>query len=324
MMIVHHHRPDNGHGWRLDLKQCYDPGHLVPGRRPLVIVPGYGMNAFIFGFHPSGTPMERYLVEAGFEVWSVNMRGQGNAEHLDGPRRYGFVELALVDLPCIFDTVQAHTRTDQPRLDVVGCSLGATLTYIYLAHHRGYHPVGAFAAIGGPLRWDKIHPAVRVLFTSARLAGAVPIRGTRKMARMVLPIARRVPALLSIYMNTRHVDVNSPDQLVRTVEDPDRRLNKQMARWIQRGDLVVNDLNISDAMASLDVPLMCIYGNADGIVPPAAARSILSLAQHLPVEVLEVGDRAMPFSHADLFISHHAQKQVFQPLSRWMASQAPA
>ncbi len=322
MMIVRHHRPDNGQGWRLDLKQCHNPNTLVPGRRPLVIIPGYGMNAFIFGFHPTGIAMERYLVNQGFEVWSVNMRGQGASEHLHGPKKYGFKELALVDLPCIFKTVLEHTNTGQDRLDPIGCSLGAALTYIYLSHHLQDHPIGTMAAVGGPLRWQKVHPLVKVAFTSPRLAGAIPVRGTRKMARMVLPVAKRMPALLSIYMNARQIDLGQPDRLVQTVEDPDQRLNRQMAHWIKGGDLIVSGINVTEALRALRLPLFCVYANADGVVPPATASSITQVMPRSHVEVLEGGDKTTPCAHADLFISRQAQERVFEPLSRWFARHA--
>lgn len=318
MMIVRHHHPHNGHGWRLDLKQCYDPATLTPGRPPLVIVPGYGMNAFIFGFHPTGKAMERYFVDAGFEVWSVNLRGQGTSKHLSGPLRYGFRELALIDLPCVFDVVLDQTRTGADHLTPVGCSLGATINYIYLAHNRDSHRAGAMISIGGPLRWEQVHPAVRLLFTSPSLAGAIPIKGTRRMASLALPVARRVPALMSLYMNARHIDLSQADKLVQTVEDPNRYLNRQIAHWIKGGDLVVDGLNVSHALRDLPLDVMVILANADGVVPPAAARSVVDVLGNGRVEVLEVGDKDTPFAHADLFVSRLSQDQVFQPLVDWL------
>ena len=41
-------------GWRLHLTRTLSPSCLEPSRRPVIVVPGYGMNGFIFGFHPAG------------------------------------------------------------------------------------------------------------------------------------------------------------------------------------------------------------------------------------------------------------------------------
>ncbi len=323
-MITRHHQPSNGQGWRLALKQCFDPDTLVKGRRPLVIVPGYGMNTFILGFHPTGLSMEAFLVQAGFEVWSINLRGQGDSTREGGESRYGFRELALVDLPCALEVVLRECRTGAVAADLIGCSLGASIVYAYLAHHLSDHKAGSVVSMGGPLRWDKVHPAVRLIFTSPRLAGVVPIRGTRRLARLAIPLAVRVPPLLSIYMNVDQIDLSQADQLVRTVEDPNRRLNRQIGRWIHARDLVVGGVNVTDALGGLKgVPILCVLANGDGIVPPEAA---LSVARALPagedgrqrVDILKVGTDKDWFAHADLFISRLAQEQVFAPLADWL------
>ena len=300
------HEVDNGEGWRLSLKVRSDPATLVPGRPPLLIVPGYGMNNFIFGYHPSGLSMEAFFVKEGFEVWSVNLRGQGDSRCVGGSRRYGFKELALVDLPRVLEFIGSETRTGSSVVDGIGCSLGASFLYIYLAHHPEDHRLRAMVSMGGPLRWENVHPAVRALFSSSRLVGAVPVRGTRKLARMVIPIAKKLPALASIYMNTNLIDLSEADQLVRTVDDPNRHLNREIARWIKTKDLIVDGVNVTHGMRRQRLPTLCVVANGDGIVPPAAALSVVLAMGKDRVDVLEVGDRENWFAHADLFISRLA------------------
>lgn len=317
-MIVRQHRPDNGQGWQLDLRQCYDPKRLDRQRRPLVIFPGYGMNSFIFRFHPTGISMEQFLADEGFEVWSVNLRGQGEARAHRESKRYGLRELALVDLPCARDAVLAETHTKAESFDALGCSLGAAITYAYLAHHPEDHRVGAMVSMGGPLRWERVHPLIKLAFTSSRLAGAVPIAGTRQMARVALPLARAVPGMLSIYMNAHLSDLSQVDKLVQTVDDPNPALNRELAQWIKQRDLVVDGLNVSHALPRAQFPLLCIAANGDGIVPPEvvfSARGVLGAGR---VDVLEVGDERHRFAHADLFISRLSHSMVFLPMARWL------
>src|SRR5690606_30555251 len=109
------------------------PRHFEPSTKPLLIVPGYGMNSFIFSFHPRGTSMERCLAEGGFEVWAVDLRGQGHSR----PRhaRHGLTSLrnyAAVDLPAAVERVVASTKTTADRLVLIGCSLGGTIAYGHL------------------------------------------------------------------------------------------------------------------------------------------------------------------------------------------------
>ncbi|MCP4604343.1 MAG: alpha/beta hydrolase, partial [Proteobacteria bacterium] len=93
------HFVNNNDGWIMAIKQVYDPDTLVKGRRPVAIIPGWGMNAFIFGYHPSGMSMEEFIVSQGFEVWSVNLRGQGESIREGGSTAYRMADISLKDLP---------------------------------------------------------------------------------------------------------------------------------------------------------------------------------------------------------------------------------
>ena len=315
---------DNGEGWQLELQRFHVEGALDPTRRPLLMIPGYAMNTFILGFHPTDRSMVEHLAMDGFEVWTANLRGQGGSER--GPRagrRYGMGELALVDLPRVLEAVRADTRAAGPTVDLVGCSLGASLVYAYLAHHPDDHGVGAMIAIGGPLRWVEVHPAMAMAFKSPRLAGLLPIVGTRAMARCALPIVKHVPPLLSIYMNARRVDLSRPDLLVNTVDDPVPYINRQVARWVRDRDLVVRGLNITEGMRRVDLPVLVVLANRDGIVPAATARSVADLMPAHRVQVLEVGEGERWYAHADLFIGVDARRQVFEPMSAWLLAQQP-
>lgn len=309
------HFEDNTEGWLLEIRQFWDPERLEPSRNPIVMIPGYGMNTFILNYHPRGTSMVAYLVARGFEVWTANLRGQGGSRRVGGDRSFGFAELSLVDVPRVIDFVRANTRTKTPKVDAVGCSLGATFLYAYLAHHPA-DVIQNLVAVGGPLRWDEVHPLVKVAFHSPALVGAIPMFGTRELARRVLPIAKRVPKLLSVYMNSELVDLSAAEMLVQTVDDPVPRLNKQIAHWINAKDLVVRGVNVTEALRGRELRTLAILANADGVVPEGTARSIEGVLS--PVEVLRVGDPKNWFAHADLFISDQAQARVFEPLARWL------
>ena len=315
-MNVREHRPRTGDGWEIDVRQYWDDHRLDPGREPVVLVPGYGMNAFVLGFHPGGLSLVEFLVQAGFEVWTANLRGQGKSRgHRRGAGPIGFRELALTDVPTALDTVRARTLTTATTIHALGCSLGASILYIYLAH-RADHGLASLVSIGGPLRWEDVHPLVKLVFKSPGLAGAIPIRGTRAGARLVLPVVKRMPGLLSIYMNASQVDLRAAGELVKTVENPSPRLNRQIARWVGAGDMTVAGLNITHGLRGRELPVLCVVANRDGIVPPAA---VLSVRDSIPsAEVLHVGDDAVWFAHADLFVSRTAQDAVFLPLSAWL------
>lgn len=320
MKTVRHWAP-NGAGFRLALFQTYDPSRLVPGRRPVLIVPGYGMNSFIFSFHPGGTSLEGYLAEHGFEVWRVDLRDQGDTERTTGSSNFSLADLAVTDVGVAINKVLEATRTGTDRVDIIGCSLGGALMFLHAALNPKHH-MASLVAMGSPTRWEKVNPLVKLAFRSSTLAGLLPVRGTRRVAEIALPLlARHTPWLLSVYMNPEITDVGAASELVRTVEDPNRHINRELARWIKGRDLIVQGVNLSESLARVQNPFLCVVANGDGVVPRETASYAFSRVASKSKMLLEVGTETIAMAHADLFVSREAHDRVFAPLTAWLTEQ---
>lgn len=323
MQSVHHLVP-NGAGWQLSLHQTWRPDRVVPGRRPVLIVPGYGMNSFIFSYHPNGMSLEGWLVDAGFEVWRVDLRAQGGSISTGGSRDFSLEDLALVDLEVAIRAVLDRTRTGADRADVIGASLGGTLMFV----HAALTPrplLGSLVAMGSPLRWVMIHPAIRLAFSSPTLIGLVRFRGTRTLARFGLPVmARYTPWLLSVYMNPNITDTSAAREMVQTIEDPNRHINRQIAKWIRRRDLIVDGVNVTDAVAKLRNPLLTVVAHSDGVVPSETASFVHHHSGSEDRQLVVVGDETLAMAHADLFVSREAHERVFRPIADWLAARSAA
>lgn len=306
-------------GWSLELKQCRPPKKVDKKKRPILIVPGYGMNSFIFGYHPRGISMEEYFMHHGFEVWSANLRGQGGstpaAEDGSG-MKMSLKDLALTDLATAVDHVSEKSRSETGKVDLIGCSLGGTLAFLYAALDPNPH-LGAIVAIGSPLRWEKVHPLLKMAFRSPTLVGMIPIRHVKERVRKLFPLILRSP-LLRIYLHPEMVDTRHMDRLLETVENPNRHLNREIAEWILRKDLIMDGKNLSHAFRKVKNPLLCVLANADGIVPPMTALSAHELAGSKIKDTLVVGTDRLRFAHADLFVSNHSHEMVFKPIAEWL------
>lgn len=295
-------------GWTLAMT------HVRGDGPPVLLVPGYGMNRFILGYHPGGVSLMDHLAAAGLDVFSVDLRGQGDSFGGDR-RRISLAKLALVDLPMAVRVVQERTGAD--RVHLIGCSLGGTLLYTWMAHDPGA-PVDRCVSMGGPMDWPTRGPIVRAFSAVAPLAKHVPVRGVRPLARLALPVITRVaPGLLRPYMHHDLVDLEHADQLVRTVDDPARALNAELGDWVGRGTLQVGGTQVGPALAQVDRPLMLITASGDGIAPPDACQTALD-AWGGPTEHLEVGSPERPWAHADLFIARDAHAQVFDPIAGFL------
>jgi pimeloyl-ACP methyl ester carboxylesterase len=317
-LTVHEHFIPNDDGWLLHVRQVISPEHFEPALKPALIVPGYGMNSFIFGFHPRGTSMERGLAESGLEVWSVNMRRQGQSRaSRQAPPPPSMRAFAEVDLTALVDGVLARTRSTARRADLIGCSLGGSIAYAHLAL-RSDHRVGSLVAIGSPLHWKNVPAIFRLAFFSPALVARIPIAGTQPMARAVFPLLQYAPRAVSLYMNPANVDMTAASELTRTVDDPHPMVNADIARWLRIRDLVLRGVNVSEALTDVDIPLLVVAANRDGIVPGSAALSVVERWGGGDVTVLEVGDDTDWYAHADLFIGNNAPALVFEPIARWL------
>lgn len=310
---------DNGVGWRLALHKLVNPARLRSDSRPVMLVPGFAMNTFILRHRPGGPSMAEYLAEAGREVWCVELRGQGDSERVDGRGQFSIVDLGLDDLQTVMDAIGDRTAVDGRRIDAVGCSLGATFLFIQAAWNRG-HRMGKLVNIGGPLRWTAVHPLLRLLSVAGPLWSAARVRGTRKIARYGLPLALKVPRLLHLYLHPAICDLTEPATLVQTVDDPIPAINREIAHWIRRGDLVYRTRNLTEDLEGLGLPLLTIVANADGIVPEATACSAHNIIGGDARRLVYAGSEQTPMAHADLFMSEYAEAAVFEPLLQFLES----
>lgn len=309
---------DNRAGWRLAMSRTTPKDDVAPAPRPVLIVPGYGMNSYIFGFHPRGPSMVETFAARGLETWTVDLRGQGLSIRGGGNNRYGIADLAIEDLGAAIAHVMANTKTGSKTLDVIGCSLGTALSFAHVACVPNA-PVHAIVSMAGLVTWKGAHPLVRFAFSSPRLVGLMRMRNTRRVARVALPIVSRVaPSLLSVYLNHQSTDLTQAAKMVQTVEDPHPVINREIAQWIKRGDLVVRGVNVSQRLPSLKYPFFCVVANDDGIVLPVTSRHTYDVIGSETKRLLLVGDPEQPIAHADLFLCTGAQERIFAPIADFL------
>ena len=310
---------DNRAGWRLAMTRMRPDDALPLAKRPVLIVPGYGMNSYIFGFHPRGPSMVECFATRGIETWTVDLRGQGRSIRAPGgTNRYGLADLAIEDLGAAIAHVLANTTTGSATVDVIGCSLGTALAFAHVACVPDA-PVHALVSMAGLVTWKGAHPLVRFAFGSPTLVGLMRLRNTRRIARFALPVVSKIaPSLLSVYLNKQSTDLTQGAKLVQTVEDPHPVINREIAEWIKRRDLVIRGVNVSQKLPSIDKPFFCVVANDDGIVLPVTSRHTYDAIGSKTKRLLLVGDPAQPIAHADLFLCNGAQERIFAPIADFL------
>ena len=317
-MAAEQYLVDNRAGWRLAMSRTRPTGGAPHAARPVLIVPGYGMNSYIFGFHPRGPSMVDCFSARGLETWTVDLRGQGRSIRARGNNRYGLADLAIEDLGAAIAHVLANTQTGASTVDIIGCSLGTALAFAHVASVPTA-PVHALVSMAGLVTWKGAHPLVRFAFGSPRLVGLMRLRNTRQLARFALPVVAKVaPSLLSVYLNHQSTDLSQASKMVQTVEDPHPVINREIAQWIKRGDLVIRGVNVSQKLPELKNPFFCVVANDDGIVLPVTSRHTYDVIGSETKRLLLVGDPEQPIAHADLFLCNGAQERIFAPVADFL------
>src|SRR5262249_26207979 len=154
--------------------------------------------------------------------------------------------------------ILTNTVTGETKVDLVGCSLGTALSFAHVAVVRSA-PVHALVSMAGLVTWREAHPVVRLALGSPQLAGLVRVRNTRGIARIALPVLSKIaPSLISIYINERSTDLSQAARMVQTVEDPHPVINREIAEWMRRGDLVVRGVNVSARLPEMKHPFFCV------------------------------------------------------------------
>jgi len=313
-VIVEEFVVPNKNGWNLSLRRIAPVG---PARgRPALLIPGYGMNSFIFGFHPTGPSFMEHLASCGIDTFTIDLRGMGKSERIGGNPSYGLAELCIADVGAAIQAVLDRTGADS--VDLIGCSLGAALSFGHLACVPDAK-VGSVVSLAGVVTWKKVHPIVRAAFYSKELAGRVPFKNTRKTARVLLPmLAKLTPSLLSIYLNPKSTDISRAAEMVQTVEDPVPQINREISEWIARRDLLIRDVNVSATLARMTYPFLCVVAEGDGVVPKETARAMYDDIGSSTRELCIVGGPGDPIAHADLFLCKDAQTRVYQPVADFL------
>jgi len=310
----------NREGWRLEVKRSSISEKLNKKRRPLLILPGYGMNSFIFGYHPTGLAMEDFFAHEGFEVWSANLRGQGGSKKIQGDSHITLKDFGVTDLSVVLHYILQHTHTKAQKVDVIGCSLGGTIAYVYLALVKK-NLLGSVVAMGAPLRWEKKPLILEIMSKSPTLLRYLPFRNVRRIAKMLAPLIVRFPSIIHLYLHPEFISQEHIDVMLEVVDDPNRFLNEEIAQWVNNKDLMIDGKNIIQELRRVTNPFLCLIGNSDGIVPSDTALSAYEVMGSEMKDILVVGDDHVKFAHADMFVSDYAQEMVFLPIAQWLKRQ---
>jgi pimeloyl-ACP methyl ester carboxylesterase len=328
-------------GWRLGVRH-YQPAHTDPGKLPVILCHGLGLNATFWTITDDHLPWQ--LTARGYEVFVFDIRGSGENAHLGrndrlnmhlrqtflrevGERHWTVDDLVRYDVPAILDYVKCTTGHD--RVNWIGHSLGGMLIFPYLELASDPERIATFVGMGstiiqaeapqkGMLRANR---GLRILSLFAS-----PGRLGRPLTFARLPGMDRIDRF---YYSNENVDRRTISRFYGyTLEDTGPGALRQLDPYLQYGHMLSADRRIdyADRLSEVTVPTLLVAGSSDILSDlPSTELTFAALGstdKTLAVFGRENGNVA-DYGHCDLVWSRHAPREVFPRVIDWLDAHQP-
>jgi pimeloyl-ACP methyl ester carboxylesterase len=280
---------------------------------PVLLVHGIAMNRQAFDFGVERYSIAAFLARAGFDCFTLDLRGHGRSRR--GPsRRWNLDTYLAEDLPAALDTIRRVTGEE--RVLYVGHSQGAILGLATCALHP--ERVAGIVALAGPAHFH----------AQPRLSALVSLRRTglprvlRELAWLVAPFSGFWhPSLVELAINVRNVDRAVYRRfLANALEDLQPGVLDQFAAFVREDSFRSFDgkVDYRALMPGCRQPALFVSAEKDGLAPPEVVEA--SFRDWGGPKRLVAVDR--DFGHADLIVGRGAPEVVFPVIRDFLVAQS--
>jgi pimeloyl-ACP methyl ester carboxylesterase len=303
-----------GDGWTLYLGRRRPRG--AARRPPVLLVHGIAMNRQAFDFGVERYSVAAFLAEAGFDCFTLDLRGHGRSRR--GPtRRWNLDTYLAEDLPAALDAIRASTGAE--RVLYVGHSQGAILGMALCGLRPGR--VAALVQLDGPAYFFDAMPRLRRLVRLSRLGLG---RHFRLLARMLAPFSGVWhPAEVELAINTRNVERPIYRRLlVNALENLQPGVLDQFATSIAEDSFRSADgkVDYRALFPSCHQPALFVSAEKDGVAPPPVVEAAFR-AWGGPKRYWRCGP---DFGHVDILVGRSAPEAVFPAIRDFLLEHAQA
>lgn len=301
-------------GWSLAVGRNLPKG---PARwPPVLLVHGIAMNRQTFEFGVESHALAPYLARAGFDCFTLDLRGHGDSRRRPSgaSRRFTLDTYLEQDLPAALELVRRETGAG--RVLYVGHSQGGMLGLAAC----GLYPerIAAIASLAGPVHFD-VQERLKKL---VKLRLLLRFRFTRLSSRMVAPFSGYWhPELAELAVHMRNVEPRIYRRvLANAMEDLHAGVLEQFATFIREDSFRSMDGKV-DYRAGLSTsrqPALFVSAEKDGLAPPAAVESGFRRWGG-PKELVSF---EREYGHLDLIVGRKAPEVVFPVVRDFLLAQS--
>lgn len=312
--------PDERHAFETDDGVRLVADRFVPkGERRGVVVTchGFGVTRVSLDLWPGHSVVE-HLVDRGWEVWNVDLRGAGHSAV--GWRDYSVDDHIRRDVPAILDGVCRLAATE--RVHWVGHSMGGVVMYGHLGRTPDEARVVSVCGLGSPGVFRPSAPT-RALITGTEWLTRITRRAS--LGWMAVPFAPLVPPV-PLDVQFMRLDEFPPAAVRRAylaTSAVPRSMARQVYLWCRRGAIVsLGDDDYTAALPAIRTPVCLVAGAADRLAPPATMQETYERLPRGPHELVVVGTAqgfSADYSHGGLLGARNAARDVYPVIDRWLA-----
>ncbi len=313
------------------LKEARDLAKLDPPTRATVLlVHGYGQNRY--AWHLPSRSFANHLAAAGFDVWNLDLRGQGRSRLVGAQSPHAMQEYISEDMPrAIAEVVETTGRDD---MFLVGHSLGGLLSYACAPLLE--RNIRGIVTIGSPYLFTRGSTTLRVLASLASGLERVGLSVGSHVGTQAIPLhmvakgmgfARRYmeSPLYPIGLRGWHAGAIEPEILAEHLDQAFDVASLQvmltMFGWSGGafggafgGEASRRDgLTYAERFEKCQLPLLVIAGTGDDMAPPASVEPA-----YLRSGSPDKSYRELPLGHIDLLVGTDAPRTTWLIVERWL------
>jgi pimeloyl-ACP methyl ester carboxylesterase len=298
-------------GWTLYLGRRRPRGERR--RPPVLLVHGIAMNRQAFDFGVEHYSVALYLSRAGFDCFTLDLRGAGRSRR--GPsRRWNLDTYLTEDLPAAFDAIRA--ATGEEKVLYVGHSQGAILGMAACALHGAR--IAALVAIAGPVHFHAQPRLARLV----RLRHLSLGRGLRELALLLAPFSGWWhPRPFDLSVNLRNVERPVYQRLLaNAIEDLQPGVLDQFETFVREDSFRSMDgkVDYRARLAGCTQPALFVSAEKDGLAPPPVVEAAFRRWGG-PKRYSSFG---RDYGHTDLILGRNAPDVVFPVMRDFLLEQS--
>jgi alpha-beta hydrolase superfamily lysophospholipase len=307
-------------GWQLAMYRYRPRG---PVTRPWPVVASHGFAGSHLIYDLGEVSLARYLADAGFDVYALDLRGRGASWPQGTPDpslQWSFDDFALRDLPAAVE--RACALSDAGEAFWMGMEMSGQALYAAAVSGTAGRVRGG-VTFGSPVVTP---PHAKVpgitMAPTQRKGGRVPFRAGARAAGPVLAYTRS--KVLEVSFRPANTDPRAVARYFRCgVPDESTVLADQFADWVEHGVMRSLDRSVvwSDHLDDVRLPLLLMAGAADRQRPPEAVEVAAKAFASKDVTFVRAGvadGYSVDFGHDDLLAGRAAPAEVFPVVRRWL------